>query len=89
MTKADLNKDGLEDMIIGGAAGQSASVFIQQKNGTFVSKNIPAFEKDKDCADADIAVFDANADGHPDIYIASGGYNNLMNQMHYSRIGFI
>ena len=77
MTKYDLNRDGLEDLLIGGTAGQATSVFMQQKNGSFAEKNIQAFEKDKAFVDADIAVFDANADGHPDIYIASGGYNNF------------
>ena len=77
MTPCDLNNDGLGDMIIGGAAGQATSVFIQQKNKGFVLQNIPAFEKDKACEDASIAVLDANADGKPDIYIASGGYHNF------------
>lgn len=75
--KNDLNKDGLEDIVIGGGAGQPAIVFMQQENGSFVQKKIPAIEADKSCVDADIAVFDANADGHPDIYIASGGYNSF------------
>lgn len=77
MTKYDLNKDGLEDVIIGGNAGQATGIFIQQKNGGFAAKDIPAFEQDKAFTDASIAVFDANKDGYPDIYIASGGYNNL------------
>jgi hypothetical protein len=77
MAKYDLNKDGLEDVLIGGTAGQATSLFIQQKNGAFAEKKIPAFENDKTCVDADIAVFDANADGHPDIYIASGGYHGF------------
>jgi hypothetical protein len=77
MAKGDINKDGLEDIIIGGTAGQATALYLQQKNGTFISKNIAAFDEDKACTDADIAVFDANADGHPDIYIASGGYNNF------------
>lgn len=77
ITKADINKDGLEDVIIGGAAGESTKIFLQQKNGSFTQKNIPAFEQDKNCANAAIAVFDANADGYNDIYIASGGYNDL------------
>jgi enediyne biosynthesis protein E4 len=77
MIKYDLNKDGLEDVVIGGAAGQATSVFVQQKNGSFILKRIPAFEQDKAFDDADIAVFDANGDSQPDIYIASGGYHNL------------
>jgi len=77
MTKYDLNKDGLEDVLIGGEYGQAAHVFIQQKNGAFVIKKIPAFEQDKAYDDADIAIFDANGDDYPDIYIASGGYHNF------------
>ena len=77
ITKYDLNKDGLEDVLIGGAAGEPTRIFMQQKSGSFLLKNISVFEQDKKYADADIAVFDANGDGHPDIYVASGGYNNL------------
>lgn len=77
MVKYDLNKDGLEDLIIGGTAGEATRVFMQQKNGALVLKKIPAFDQDKGYKDAAIAVFDANGDGHGDIYIASGGYDNL------------
>ena len=77
MAKFDLNNDSLDDILIGGAAGQATSVFIQQKNGSFVQKKIPALQQDKAYDDAAITVFDANGDGHPDIYIASGGYYNL------------
>lgn len=75
--KYDLDKNGLEDLLIGGAAGHAASIYLQQKNGSFVLKTVPAFEQDKAFEDAAIAVLDANMDGHPDIYIASGGYHNL------------
>jgi hypothetical protein len=77
MRKFDLDNDGLEDVLIGGAAGQPTGVFMQQKNGSFAEKKIAAFEKDKAFVDADIAVLDANSDGHKDIYIASGGYHNF------------
>lgn len=77
MVKYDLNKDGLEDVLIGGDAGRAIKVYMQQKNGSFSEKIISAFEQDKNCVDADIAVFDANADGHPDVYIASGGYHHF------------
>ena len=77
MVKFDLNKDGLEDAIIGGGAGQAAHIFLQQKNGSFQMQITPVFEQDKKYQDAAIAIIDANGDGHPDIYIASGGYQNL------------
>ena len=64
-------------MIIGGAAGEATLFLCNKKTVSFTARNIPAFEKDKAYEDAAIAVFDANGDGHPDIYIASGGYNNL------------
>lgn len=77
MTKYDLNKDGLDDVMIGGEYGKATSIFMQQNNGVFVIKKIPAFEQDKAYDDADITIFDANGDNYPDIYIASGGYHNL------------
>ncbi|MBS1577969.1 MAG: VCBS repeat-containing protein [Bacteroidetes bacterium] len=77
MKKADINGDGLDDILIGGTVGQATSLFVQQKNGLFIKKNTDAFEKDKSYEAADIAVFDANGDGKPDIYIASGGYHDF------------
>jgi len=77
MFKYDLNKDGLEDIVIGGSAGQPTSIFMQRSKGSFAEKKVPAFEKDKAFVDADIVVFDANADRHPDIYVASGGYHTF------------
>jgi len=77
MTKADINADGLEDLLLGGDEGFSTQIFIQNKNGSFTKKDIGAFESDAGHVDAGITVFDANSDGIFDIYIASGGYHNL------------
>ncbi|MCC6723323.1 MAG: VCBS repeat-containing protein, partial [Saprospiraceae bacterium] len=77
MAKGDLNGDELEDLFIGGAAGQAASVFLQAKNGQFTKAIITAFEVDKAIEDADAALFDADGDGDLDIYVASGGYHQF------------
>lgn len=77
MVKSDVNADGLEDVFIGGAYGQPAHLYIQQKSGRFVQKIVNAFEADHNYTDAAAVFFDANGDGRPDLYVASGGYDNL------------
>ncbi len=77
MTKSDINNDGLVDIYIGGAKGQSGEIFLQQKDKTFKNIKIPAFENDKIYEDADAIFFDANVDGNIDLYVASGGYHDI------------
>ncbi len=48
---ADVNGDGLEDFFMGGATGDTAKLFIQQPNGTFIQKKEFAFEQDKNSED--------------------------------------
>jgi hypothetical protein len=77
LVKADLNGDGLEDIYVGGAAGQAGVLYMQQKGSRFIAKATPAFEADKMSHDADAVFMDANKDGKLDIYIGSGGYHNF------------
>jgi len=69
----DLNNDGREDYIVGGAIAQAAEIYIQKVNGSFQKVNVPIFEKDKFYEDLGIQFLDADNDGDLDIYIASGG----------------
>jgi enediyne biosynthesis protein E4 len=73
--KADINKDGLEDIFICGAQGQDARLFIQQQNGSFTSSPQPDFSNDALSDDIDAIFFDADNDGDNDLYVVSGGYN--------------
>ncbi|MFK7925992.1 MAG: VCBS repeat-containing protein [Bacteroidia bacterium] len=70
--KGDFNGDKREDVYIGGAKGQSGSLFLQQAGGRFKASNTALFEKDKDAEDTDCACFDADGDGDLDLYVASG-----------------
>lgn len=67
----DINGDGLEDFFIGGAYNQSGQFFIQQKNGTFISKALTRTKKFEE--DIGVLLFDADHDGDNDLYIVSGG----------------
>ncbi len=75
MKAADLNNDGLEDIIIGGAKGQDIKLFIQQKNQKYTSKPTNIRAK---ASVSDIAIFDANNDGFKDFYLAYGGYDQFI-----------
>ncbi len=68
---ADVNGDGLEDFYVGGASGQSGLLYIQQPSGAF-QKDHEAFKTSIESEDLDCAFFDANGDGRPDLYVASG-----------------
>ncbi|MGZ3483451.1 MAG: VCBS repeat-containing protein [Gemmatimonadaceae bacterium] len=71
----DVNGDGLDDIFIGGAAGQPGQLFLQRKDGSFVaSTQGQPWEADKAYEDWGAVFFDANGDGLPDLYVTSGGY---------------
>ncbi len=69
----DVNGDGLDDVYIGGGKGQAGRLMLQQPDGRFVPAATPAFDADAGCDDVGATFFDANGDGHPDLYVVSGG----------------
>jgi hypothetical protein len=75
---ADVNHDGLEDFYVCGARNQPGALFIQSPNGDFKLWPQPAFLADSASEDVDAVFLDANHDGFPDLYVASGG-NELPN----------
>ena len=73
MAKGDINNDGLEDLFVGGASGQSGEIFIQQKSGQFTSKSQAIFKQNISSEDCGATFFDADNDKDLDLYVVSGG----------------
>jgi len=78
LAAGDLDGNGLDDLVMGGNSYTHAQLFLQQPNGRFVQKDLlpgapmaSSYTKDEG-----LLLFDANGDGRPDLYIASGGYKS-------------
>ena len=73
LSVADVNGDGLEDVYLCGALGDSGKLFLQKSGGQLSPASSPAFENDKRSEDVDALFFDADMDGDQDLYVVSGG----------------
>jgi hypothetical protein len=69
----DINDDGLDDLFAGGAKGQAAKMFVQQKDGTFKDLPVSQFILESNTEDVDATFFDADGDSDLDLYIVRGG----------------
>lgn len=68
----DVNGDGLIDIVTGGTAPQPAMLYLQQSDQTFLAKEFTSNHLQL-TDDAAVCLFDADADGDMDLYIATGG----------------
>src|SRR5438105_2902468 len=73
MAVADVNGDGLDDIFIGGAKDQPSAILIEQADGSFRRSNEKLLAEDSTAEDVSATFFDANGDGHPDLYVVTGG----------------
>jgi hypothetical protein len=72
MSTTDLNGDNIKDIFIGGAKGNSPSLYFSN-NESYYSKSIPVFEQFSNSEDTESLFFDADNDGDEDLYVCSGG----------------
>ena len=73
IASGDVNGDGLEDFIVGGAKNQKTALFIQNNRGSFNKLDNVFPESHKDYEDMDMILADFDNDGDKDLYIVSGG----------------
>ena len=80
MAVGDVDNDGKDDLIIGGAAGVAASLFIQ-KDGRFERHSI--LDEDAIYEDMGMLLFDIDGDTDLDLYVVSGGVEYKSNSPLY------
>lgn len=69
----DVNGDNREDFFVGGAAGSSGTLYLQNNKGEFDPVENGAWSDDRACEDMGIAFFDVDGDKDLDLFIVSGG----------------
>ncbi|WP_114751890.1 VCBS repeat-containing protein [Pleomorphovibrio marinus] len=68
----DIDGDGKEDFFVGGGAGYPGALFLQKEEG-FEKRD---FLFHQEANDMGALFFDANGNGHQDLYVVSGGNAN-------------
>ena len=76
MARADVDGDGMEDLFFGGAKWNPGQLYRQLPGWQFEATDTAVFQAEPFCTDADALFFDADSDGDPDLYLASGGYED-------------
>ncbi|MFE3846461.1 VCBS repeat-containing protein [Flavobacterium sp. LB3P45] len=78
----DINGDGNDDVFIGGAKGQAGKIYMNKGNNSFGVTVQKDLDVDADFEDTAASFFDADNDGHLDLFVGSGG-NEKSDQANY------
>ena len=74
LAAADIDGNGLDDILIGGNSKMPGKFFLQKSPGKFVEKTTGSFGKGSPGGNENLGIlfFDADNDGDADLYIANG-----------------
>jgi hypothetical protein len=81
MATGDINGDGLEDIYVGGGKGQAGELFVQNRKGYFVKSTQSTFSDNALSTDTDAVFFDVDNDNDLDLFVTSGGYEYLIEDL--------
>jgi hypothetical protein len=70
VSQKDINNDGKDDVVVGGAKGFPTKLFLSKPDGSYTSQDITMGANSED---AGSLWFDADGDGDQDLYMCSGG----------------
>lgn len=85
---SDIDGDGDDDFVVGGASGSPTSLFLQE-GGQFLEEDLDIESKDQE--DMGLLLFDVDGDGDNDLYAVSGngesGSEHNQDRLYYNENG--
>ncbi len=73
MAVGDVDGDGDDDLVLGGAAGFPTLLLLHAQDGEFQTVSVVDSARDAQCEDMGLLLLDADQDGDRDLYVVSGG----------------
>ena len=83
MALGDINKDGLPDLFVGGAAGEPGQLLVQTESHTFVSKQLDCLQTHRATEDMGCLLLDVDGDKDLDLFVVSGGVESELGSANY------